>query len=69
MYQHLVFLQMDLRNLTEFHEKGYIDRVITTNLTYLPSAFYEREYFTVADMSKFIAADHRFHDHDVSYQF
>ena len=24
----------------EFHEKGYIYRVITTNLTYLPPAFY-----------------------------
>ncbi len=39
----------------EFYEKGYIDRVITTNLTYLSPEFYKRPYFTVADMSKFIA--------------
>ena len=50
----------------EFHEKGYIDRVITTNLTYLPPAFYEREYFTVADMSKFIALIIDSMNHDVS---
>ena len=53
----------------EFHEKGYIDRVITTDLTYLPPAFYEREYFTVADMSKFIALMHRFHEPRCIYQF
>ena len=50
----------------EFHEKGYIDRVITTNLTYLPPAFYERDYFTVADMSKFIALIIDSMNHDVS---
>lgn len=50
----------------EFHEKGYIDRVITTDLTYLPPAFYEREYFTVADMSKFIALIIDSMNHDVS---
>ena len=55
------FLKFD-----EFHEKGYIDRVITTNLTYLPPAFYEREYFTVADMSKFIALIIDSMNHDVS---
>lgn len=39
----------------EYYEKGYIDRVITTNLTYLPKEVYEKPYFVTADMSKFLA--------------
>lgn len=39
----------------EFYENGYIDRVITTNLTYLPPELYEKPYFVEADMSKFLA--------------
>ena len=29
----------------EFYANGYIDRVITTNLTYLPAEAYEKPYF------------------------
>lgn len=39
----------------EYHAKGYIDKVITTNLTYLPPAAKEKPYFVTADMSKFLA--------------
>lgn len=39
----------------DYYEKGYFDRVITTNLTYLPPQIYEKPYFVEADMSKFIA--------------
>lgn len=39
----------------EYYKHGYIDRVVTTNLTYLPPAVYEKPYFAIADMSKFIA--------------
>ena len=39
----------------EYYENGYIDRIITTNLTYLPQETLEKQYFTCADMSKFIA--------------
>lgn len=39
----------------EYYEKGYIHKVITTNLTYLPPALYEKPYFVKADMSKFLA--------------
>lgn len=39
----------------EYHEKGYIDKVITTNLTYLPPVVKEKPYFVTADMSKFLA--------------
>ncbi len=39
----------------EYYENGYIDRIITTNLTYLPQETLDKPYFTCADMSKFIA--------------
>jgi len=39
----------------EYYEKGFIDRIITTNLTYLPQEILDKPYFTCADMSKFIA--------------
>lgn len=39
----------------EYYNKGYLDRVITTNLTYLPPAAFDKPYFVVADMSKFLA--------------
>ena len=39
----------------EYHAKGYIDKVITTNLTYLPPVVKEKPYFVTADMSKFLA--------------
>ena len=48
------------------YEKGWFDRVITTNLTYQPPELYERPYYTVADMSKFMASIIDFMNHDVS---
>ncbi len=50
----------------EFYKKGYIDRVITTNLTYLPPALLEKPYFTSADMSKFLALIIDSLNHDIS---
>ena len=50
----------------EYDSKGYIDRVITTNLTYLPPAAYEKPYFVVADMCKFMALIIDSMNHDVS---
>lgn len=50
----------------EYYEKGYIDRVITTNLTYLPPAAYEKPYFVVTDMSKFMALIIDSLNHDVT---
>lgn len=49
----------------EYYEKGYIDRVVTTNLTYLPPSLYEKPYFAIADMSKFIALIIDSLNHDV----
>lgn len=39
----------------EYYKNGFIDRVITTNLTYLPEEAFDRPYFVTADMSKFLA--------------
>jgi ribose-phosphate pyrophosphokinase len=48
------------------YEKGYFDRVITTNLTYLPPEIYDKPYFIEADMCKFIASIIDFMNHDSS---
>lgn len=50
----------------DYYENGYIDRVITTNLTYLPPTAYEKPYFVVADMSKFIALIIDSLNHDIT---
>lgn len=50
----------------DYYNKGYIDRVITTNLTYLPPEAYEKPYFVVADMSKFIALIIDSLNHDIT---
>ena len=50
----------------EYYEAGYIDRVITTNLTYLPPAALEKPYFVIADMSKFIALIIDSLNHDIT---
>lgn len=50
----------------EYYQKGFINRVITTNLTYLPPAAYEKPYFVVADMSKFLALIIESMNHDMS---
>ena len=48
------------------YEMGYFDKVITTDLTYLPPELYTRPYFVEADMSKFIASIIDFMNHDAS---
>ena len=50
----------------EYYEAGYIDRVITTNLTYLPPTALEKPYFVVADMSKLIALIIDSLNHDIT---
>ena len=49
----------------EYYNKGYISKVITTNLTYLPPELYEKPYFVKADMSKFITLIIDSLNHDV----
>ena len=55
-----------LEAFDEAYEKGYFDKVITTDLTYLPPELYVRPYFVEADMSKFIASIIDFMNHDLS---
>ena len=50
----------------DYDEKGYINKVITTNLTYLPSVVNEKPYFVTADMSKFLALIIDSLNHDVT---
>lgn len=55
-----------LEKFDEYYEKGYITKVITTNLTYLPPELYEKPYFVKADMSKFLALIIDSLNHDVT---
>ena len=49
-----------------YYNKGYIDKVVTTNLTYLPPELYEKPYFIEADMSKFLAMIIDSFNHDIT---
>ena len=53
-------------NFDDYYNKGYINKVVTTNLTYLPPALYEKPYFVKADMSKFLALIIDSLNHDVT---
>lgn len=48
------------------YERGDFDRVIVTDLTYLPPELYNKPYFVEADMSKFVASLIDFMNHDLS---
>lgn len=44
-----------LEKFDEYYEKGYITRVVTTNLNYRSPELLEKPYYTEADMTKFMA--------------
>ena len=48
----------------EAYEKGYFDKLVTTNLTYQPPELKDREWFEEADMSKYTAMIIDFINHD-----
>lgn len=48
------------------YENGYFDKVVTTDLTYLPPELRQRPYFIEAEMSKFISSLIDFMNHDAS---
>ena len=52
----------------EAHEKGLIDKVLTTNLVYQPEEVLSRDYYVSVDMSKYIALliDTLNHDQSIS---
>ncbi len=47
-------------------ERGDFDRLVTTNLTYLPPEIYEKPYFVEADMGRYLATIIDFMNHDAS---
>ena len=55
-----------LAKFDNYYENGYIDRIVTTNLTYLPPEIFDKPYYTTADMSKFIALIIDSLNHDIS---
>jgi len=50
------------------YEKGYFEKIVTTNLTYQIPELLKRPYYVEADMSKFMASIIDFMNHDVSMQ-
>ena len=66
LYVRLRTFYKGFEKFDEYYEKDTFDRVITTNLTYLPPAAYEKPYFVVADMSKFIALIIDSFNHDIT---
>lgn len=55
-----------LKGFDEAYARGDFDKVITTNLNYLPPEIYDKPYFAEADMSKFITSLIDFMNHDLS---
>ena len=52
----------------EYYEKGWLDRVITTNLNYRIPELLERPYYVEANMSKYLASIIDIINHDVSVE-
>lgn len=54
-----------LDKFDDYYSKGYIDRVVTTNLNYRPAELLDREWYVEADISKYLAAIINSLNHDV----
>lgn len=55
-----------LESFDKAYSNGDFDKVVVTNLTYLPPEIYNKPYFVEADMSKLMASIIDFMNHDVS---
>ncbi len=57
-----------LEQFDEYYEKGYLEKVVTTNLNYRPPELLEREWYAEADMTEYLATiiDHMNHDASIS---
>ena len=57
-----------MEKFDEAHEKGLIDKVLTTNLVYQPEEVLKRDYYINVDMSKYVALliDTLNHDQSIS---
>ncbi len=50
----------------EYYEKGYITKVVTTNLNYCNPELYTKPYYAEADMTRFLATIIEYLNHDVT---
>ncbi|MFR0078119.1 MAG: ribose-phosphate pyrophosphokinase [Blautia sp.] len=57
-----------LDKFDEYYEKGYIDRLITTNLNYRDPELFTKPYYIEANMSKSLASIIDIINHDVSVE-
>ena len=57
-----------LDKFDEYYEKGYIDKVITTNLNYRDPELLTKPYYIEANMSKYLASIIDIINHDVSVE-
>ena len=57
-----------LDKFDEYYEKGYIDKVITTDLNYRPGELLTRPYYEPARMGKYVASIMDILNHDVSVE-
>ncbi len=57
-----------LEAFDEYYEKGYLSKVVTTNLNYRPPELLQREWYEEADMTEYLATiiDHMNHDVSIS---
>ena len=57
-----------LEEFDEYYEKGYLSKVVTTNLNYRPPELLTREWYAEADMTEYLASiiDHLNHDISIS---
>ena len=57
-----------LDKFDEYYEKGYINKIITTDLNYRPAELLERPYYEPARMGKYVASIMDILNHDVSVE-
>ena len=55
-----------MEKFDEYYEKGYITKVVTTNLHYRRPELLERPYYQEADMTKYLASIIDSLNHDIS---
>ncbi len=57
-----------LDEFDDYYKKGYLSKVVTTNLNYRPPELLEREWYAEADMTEYLATiiDHLNHDISIS---
>ena len=57
-----------LAKFDEYYEKGYINKVITTDLNYRPEELMTRPYYEPAEMGKYLASIMDILNHDISVE-